>query len=218
MNRLPRSFSAIGVSLVSIALIAAAPTKESGANKPSAAATKNTSETLPVTLPQAQPVEGPSQPMEGSKAPAESATPAAAGAATYQIPWQSINGGGAPATSTNYQVNASVGQSAIGYSTSTNYQHGAGYWYGAGVASCACPFQSDLDGSTFVDAVDLAQVIDIVFFGALDITDPSCPTTRADFDNNGFADAVDLALVIDHVFFGGTGPCDPCNPVQSTCT
>ncbi|MEW5873842.1 MAG: thrombospondin type 3 repeat-containing protein [Candidatus Zixiibacteriota bacterium] len=83
---------------------------------------------------------------------------------------------------------------------------------------CVCARQADLDANTFVDAVDLAFVIDIVFFGASDAQDPACPRTRADFDANGFADAVDLAFLIDHVFFGQAGPCDPCNPVQPTCT
>jgi len=82
---------------------------------------------------------------------------------------------------------------------------------------CVCARQSDIDANTFVDAVDLAFVIDIVFFGASDVQDPACPRTRADFDANGFADAVDLAFLIDHVFFGQAGPCDPCNPVQPTC-
>jgi len=76
--------------------------------------------------------------------------------------------------------------------------------------SCDCPFQGDLDANTFIDAVDLAMVIDIVFFGAPDVMDPACPATRADFNADGFADAVDLAELIDHVFFGGAGPENPC--------
>jgi len=75
---------------------------------------------------------------------------------------------------------------------------------------CDCPLQVDLDGNGFIDATDLAFVIDIVFFGQPDIEDPVCPATRADFDANGFADATDLAFVIDHVFFGQPGPPDPC--------
>jgi len=75
---------------------------------------------------------------------------------------------------------------------------------------CSCPFQVDLDASGAVDAVDLAVVIDIVFFGAADSQDAQCPRTRADFNADGVADAVDLAQLIDHVFFGGAGPSDPC--------
>lgn len=80
------------------------------------------------------------------------------------------------------------------------------------VQTCNCPFQADLNADSFIDAVDLAFIIDIVFFGAPDSQDPACPATRGDFNDDGFADAVDLAFVIDHVFFGGAGPVDPCVP------
>ncbi|MEW5875440.1 MAG: hypothetical protein AB1752_09690 [Candidatus Zixiibacteriota bacterium] len=75
---------------------------------------------------------------------------------------------------------------------------------------CDCTFQADMDGSSFLDAVDLANLIDIVYFGGLDHQDPDCSATRADFNADGVADAVDLALMIDHVFFGGPGPTQPC--------
>jgi len=75
---------------------------------------------------------------------------------------------------------------------------------------CDCPSQASFDGNTIVDAVDLALLIDIVFFGAPDVQDPNCPNARADFNCDEVSDAVDLAVMIDHVFFGGAGPCDPC--------
>lgn len=77
---------------------------------------------------------------------------------------------------------------------------------------CLCLYQGDVNADGFVDAVDLAVVIDIVFFGASDVQDPACPKTRADFNGDGVTDAVDLAILIDHVFFGGAGPTDPCAP------
>ena len=132
-------------------------------------------------------------------------------AASYDIPWQSINGGGAPSSSTNYSVNASVGQSAIGFATSTNYQAGIGYWYGSNApTSCDCPYQSDFDANGILDALDLNELIDILFFGGVNPQDPLCPTTRGDFDNSGVPDALDLNDLIDHLFFGGTPPVDPC--------
>ncbi|MEW5874227.1 MAG: hypothetical protein AB1752_03485 [Candidatus Zixiibacteriota bacterium] len=84
---------------------------------------------------------------------------------------------------------------------------GSAYLFGC---PCDCPWQADLDATGFIDAVDLALVIDVVFFGSSDIQDPSCHTTRGDFNADGFADAVDLAFLIDHVFFGAPGPVDAC--------
>lgn len=78
--------------------------------------------------------------------------------------------------------------------------------------SCVCPYQSDINEDGFSDALDLAEVIDLLFSGAPDIRDPSCSSTRADFDCDGFSTALDLGDLIDHLFAGGAGPCDPCAP------
>lgn len=85
------------------------------------------------------------------------------------------------------------------------------------VALCDCPYQGDFDGDNVIDAIDLNDMINALFFGGPDPQDIVCPTTRADFNNDNAADALDLNLLIEHMFFGGGGPCDPCNPVQSTC-
>ena len=82
---------------------------------------------------------------------------------------------------------------------------------------CDCPYQGDFDESGFLDAIDLNELINTLFFNGPDPRDALCATTRADFDNSGFADALDLNGLIDHLFFSGEGPCDPCNPVQGTC-
>ncbi|MEW5875566.1 MAG: VCBS repeat-containing protein [Candidatus Zixiibacteriota bacterium] len=63
--------------------------------------------------------------------------------------------------------------------------------------------RGDLDGNKLLDAVDLALLIDIVFFGA---GQPD-PPELGDINCDSFPDAVDLAILIDHVFFGGAEPC-----------
>jgi len=77
---------------------------------------------------------------------------------------------------------------------------------------CDCPYQADLDESSFLDAIDLNSMIDILFFGGTDSQDPQCPITRSDFNCDTFPDALDLNAMIDHLFFGGGLPCDPCTP------
>ena len=51
----------------------------------------------------------------------------------YCLDWFTpmTGGGGAPANSASYAVNLTVGQTAIGASSSANYGAGLGYWYGA---------------------------------------------------------------------------------------
>ncbi len=90
---------------------------------------------------------------------------------------------------------------------------GLGYDYnveGTTLFGCNCPTQGQFGASKSRDAVAIASLIDIVFFGVPDIQDPACPQTRADFDCSGAADSVDLSLLIDHVFFGGWSPINPC--------
>lgn len=77
---------------------------------------------------------------------------------------------------------------------------------------CMCPYQSDHDGDGFRTALDLGRTIDILFAGAPDTQDPSCPDPRADFDCDGYSTALDLGRLIDHLFAGGGPPCDPCSP------
>jgi hypothetical protein len=75
---------------------------------------------------------------------------------------------------------------------------------------CDCPSQCDFDDDGFLTALDLGEMIDILFAGHDDLQDPLCPSPRADFDCDGFSTALDLGALIDHLFAGGTEPCDPC--------
>lgn len=75
---------------------------------------------------------------------------------------------------------------------------------------CACPYQTDFNADSFLDATDLNAMIDALFFNGSDPQDPDCPNTRADFNCDGFSDATDMSDFIDHLFFSGAAPCDPC--------
>jgi hypothetical protein len=77
---------------------------------------------------------------------------------------------------------------------------------------CSCPYQSDFDEDGFLTPLDLSSMIDILFAGAEDVQDTSCPSPRADFDCDGYSTPLDLGGLIDHLFASGLGPCDPCSP------
>ncbi len=80
------------------------------------------------------------------------------------------------------------------------------------ICECVCPYQSDFDEDSFLTALDLSTIIDVLFAGHADEQDPACPRPRADFDCDGFSTALDLSGLIDHLFAGGPPPCDPCAP------
>jgi hypothetical protein len=55
-----------------------------------------------------------------------------ASAQNYRLPWNSINSGGKPGTSTSYQLNGTLAQPVQGTGASASYRGWWGFWYGAG--------------------------------------------------------------------------------------
>ena len=102
----------------------------------------------------------------------------------------------------------SVGQPVVGTASSATYLMGIGFWYGAG--GCSCPYLGDINGDLGLDVFDVIAVIDIAFSGALDPSDPGCPTTRGDVNNDASTDVFDLIYLIAAAFSGGPLPVDPC--------
>jgi hypothetical protein len=75
---------------------------------------------------------------------------------------------------------------------------------------CVCPYQSDYDEDGFITALDMGEVIDVLFNSQAETQDPTCTNSRGDFDCDGFTTPLDLAGIIDYLFASGDGPCDPC--------
>jgi hypothetical protein len=77
-------------------------------------------------------------------------------------------------------------------------------------AMCDCPYQGDTEPDGFIDALDLAALIDILFASGNNPKDSLCPMDRFDLDCDDFTTSLDLTVMIDHLFAAGPGPCDPC--------
>ena len=63
--------------------------------------------------------------------------------ANYRLDWFTplTGSGGGAAGSANYATNLTIGQAAIGGSSSANYAAGLGYWYGVDWYGIEKPFQ-----------------------------------------------------------------------------
>lgn len=137
-------------------------------------------------------------------------------AAAFEIPWQSINGGGGPSSSTNYSVNASVGQSTIGSATSTNYEVGIGYWYGVNaLTGCSCPTHGDPASTGVIDVFDVLACVAVAFQNGPAFTDAGCPFSNTDVSpTGGCSGAVDVfdVLAFVNVAFQNGSPSQFCNP------
>ncbi len=60
----------------------------------------------------------------------------------YRLDWFTLidSSGGGPASSANYAIDYTIGQSVIGFSSSPNYHVGLGYWYGFILNKIYLPF------------------------------------------------------------------------------
>jgi hypothetical protein len=154
---------------------------------------KPTEETGEVTQSRAtNPVESPSS---TTASPHQPASPQA-----FQLNWLSINGGGAiNASSTNYQLGLSVGQSVAGLASSSSYQMGIGFWYGAGAPACANP-KGDLTGGGITSA-DAVAMLNCVYLGT-----GSCDFCFADVNCSGTLTSSDTVLELNRVYLGLTDP------------
>ena len=82
--------------------------------------------------------------------------------------------------------------------------------YSYAVCDCLCPLKCDYDQDRFLTALDLSALIDVLFAGRPEISDPGCPTSRGDFDFDGYVTALDLGRLIDYLYANGPGEINPC--------
>lgn len=158
------------------------------------------------------------QPQEQVSQPAVPEPTSASSAAAYQLNWYSINGGGATnATSTNYQMGLSVGQSVAGAASGTNYDVGIGFWYGAAAGGGGCPIvvSGDVNLSTTVTSADIIGVVNFVFKGG---ATPMPCEANGDVNCNAAVTSADIIVLVNFVFKGGPAPCNTCtSPLAAGC-
>jgi hypothetical protein len=133
-----------------------------------------------------------------------------------QIKWQVVSGGGGRSSSASTVLNATVGQSAAGPSSSTNYRLNAGFWqvFSSGGGSCCLTNSADgrtgnvdADPGKGVDISDLSSLIDFLY---ISFTPPQClNSANIDGDTSGGVDISDLTALIDFLYisFALPAPC-----------
>ena len=119
-----------------------------------------------------------------------------------QINWQVISGGGLiNGTSDNFRLSNTVGQTAAGYGTSTNFGLSHGFWQVFdGGSCCTKPGDANNDGS--VNVGDAVYMINYVFKGG------NAPDCGDEGDSNGDCslNVGDAVFLINYIFKGGNAP------------
>jgi len=132
-----------------------------------------------------------------------------------QINWQVISSGGTQGSSTNFIVSGTVGQTAIGYASSTNFQVNSGYWqsFVSGSGGCCFSVRGNIDNNPDPDVagiggIDIADLVYLVAYSFSGGPAPVC-TEEADVDASGGAipiDIADIVYVVNFMFGGGPAP------------
>lgn len=155
-------------------------------------------------------------PKEGESQDAPAPAQLQSAATGEQIDWQVIGGGGViGATSTNYSLSGTVGQSAVGSGSSTNYQARHGFWQNflsSGGASCcigALTGNVSYDPGDVVDISDLTKLVNFLFVTFEPLDCESEANTSGDASCN--IDISDLTKLVNHLFvtFEALAACDP---------
>lgn len=127
-------------------------------------------------------------------------------AAGEEINWQVIASGGTDAASTNFRLQGTAGQTAVGTGGSTNFGLRHGYWqeFGAGGGgNCG-----DANGDEAINIGDAVYLINYIFKGG-PAPDPVCVGDPNGDDAVNIGDAVYL---INYIFKGGPAPVADCCP------
>ena len=124
-----------------------------------------------------------------------------------QINWQVISGGATDGFSANYKLLGTVGQTAVGSGTSTNYTVGHGYWqdFSSSSAMC-CDISGDANNDGIIGISDLTYFVDYMFNSG------PAPVCFEEFDNNSdcISGISDLTYFVDYMFNYGPDP-EPCH-------
>jgi hypothetical protein len=122
------------------------------------------------------------------------------------IDWEVIAGGGGESSSGNLSHLSTVGQSAVGEVSSSNFHIVQGFLQNFGPPPPTC-VPGDADGSTGVDIDDVVYLISYIFSGGPPPTPDLC---CGDADGSGAIDIDDVVYLISYIFSGGPPPVEAC--------
>ena len=148
--------------------------------------------------------------LSASGFPADTTKAASAEPSTgEEINWQVISSGGTEGASTNFALKGTVGQTAVGYGSSTNYGLNQGFWQQFG---CCLGIRGNADG----DPGDAINIADLTYLVCYLFCVPDCPHClpppcfeEGNVDADGGINIGDLTYLVNYLFFGGPAPA-PC--------
>jgi len=128
-----------------------------------------------------------------------------------QINWQVLSNGGTMSTSSNYILQGTIGQTAVGASESTNYKLQHGFWHTFASQSGPCSGRcADSNGDGSVNVSDAVYIILYVFNAG---SPPPLPVLACgDANTDAAVNVSDAVYIINFVFVlesPAPGDCSP---------
>ena len=123
-------------------------------------------------------------------------------AAGEQITWQVLSGDGGLGSSTNFQLETVVGQTAVGFGSSTNFNIVHGFLQDFAVASGCCVTPGDYNNDGIFNLPDVVAGIARVFSGG----PAAVCQDQADANGDNIFNLEDLTYGIARIFSGGPPP------------
>ena len=149
-------------------------------------------------------------PVLGAQSDEASAQPTEAARSGEEINWEVISSGGGRGSSTNFALDGTVAQTAVGTGSSPNFGLSHGYWQElAGGGGGCCNNRADInhDGQPNPDIADLIYMVTFMFQEG---PPPPC-MEEADINGDGSEspDIADLIYLVTYMFQEGPAPV-PC--------
>jgi|WetSurMetagenome_2_1015567.scaffolds.fasta_scaffold227144_2 hypothetical protein len=116
-----------------------------------------------------------------------------------QVKWQVISSGGNKGSSTNYILDGTMGQTATGTATSTNYKVNQGFWQNFSSGSCCVGMTGNVNATGIVDLADLSALVSYLTGGGYVLP---C-VAEANVNNSGIVDLADLSALVSYLTGGG---------------
>lgn len=122
-----------------------------------------------------------------------------------EINWQVISAGGTAGLSTDFILNGTVGQTAIGTDSSTSFIIFPGYWQKTYGDPC-CDTPGDANNNGVLNILDVTFLIGYIYKGG---PQPPC-MAEADANGDGKINILDITRIIGFLYIMGIPPvCGP---------
>jgi len=144
----------------------------------------------------------PSAPITPSSPPAAAPSSAKSG---EKIDWYVISSGGTNGNSTNFKLQGTLSETAVGPGTSTNFKLNSGYWQNFTTFVCDCR-PGDANNSGTFNALDITYLINFLYkHGAAPKPYALC---SGDANSNCSINALDITYLINYLYKHGSAPAD----------